>query len=222
MHNNSWPMNNPKLPKMASVFETWMFSFARKNCAFIVCYHFHCHTKTKCFLKYSIVFVHTFKMYANGTVDLAHLRVCNWERENQKLEWKKKASTAHPVYLIGEHCFKISLLAALLTFVSSHECDEIVRLHAINEIQWNSKLHRCYVARSIQFQSYQNPLFNFVNHHHQYVRVNSDVDDFLTLVGKKSLSTFVWTVWMDVQMKSSKCFFPNSNMKWKWLFESIA
>lgn len=73
-------MNNPKLAKMATAFETWMFSFAKKNCAFIVCYHFHSHSETKCFLKYSIVFVHTFKMCANGTVEWTHLRA--WDRES--------------------------------------------------------------------------------------------------------------------------------------------
>lgn len=72
-------------------------------------------------------------MHANGIDTPACMRLR--ERESQKMEWKKKASTTHPVHLIGKYCFKISLLDALLTFVSSHECDEIERLQALNEIQ---------------------------------------------------------------------------------------
>lgn len=189
-------MTDERAPFSEMTFKTWMFPFTKKNCAFIFSV-FTLVRNPNAFWNIQLCLPIHLKCML---MESAHLCIWNGEKEGENLESKKEIIYNTYCTQSGrKHCFEISLLDTLLTFVSSNECDEIVRLHAINGIQWNGKLQRCSLNLSLLFSnssnftqalisSYQNSLFNFVNHH------TSKQKGFSSLMGKKFiLFSWEWT-----------------------------
>lgn len=66
-------------------------------------------------------------------MELWNRYTCVRDRHREREGGGKKEALQHGP--IEKHCFKVSLLDTLWTFVSPNEFDEIVRFYAINEIQ---------------------------------------------------------------------------------------